>query len=275
MTAGEAATRPDVRLRAAGAAKCQDRAVVAVLRGWTRGHASKRAAILAALTAEGVDVSTIPELTELEQEEMRQKPRPCPSCAAKDAELAAASAKLHAGDAALMAKDAELAETERQLDQARAHLLSEMRDWKRQWSEVCTERDAARARVAELDVAWSTCAYCGARRPVDPTSPTNLYCARCRESSHGRLEAELQAKRSASLCRCCPDCRGPACVGECQRRPCTCDEIPSALDPTVACAPAAAQDPPPEPEPPTRPAPRPSSRCHVSLEHDGVDLLAG
>ena len=88
MTAGEAAARPDVRLRAAGAARCQDRAVVAVLRGWTRGHASKRAAILAALTAEGVDVTTIPELTALEQEEMRQKARPCPACVAKDAELA-------------------------------------------------------------------------------------------------------------------------------------------------------------------------------------------
>lgn len=42
------------------------------------------------------------------------------------------------------------------------------------------------------------CAYCGASRPRDPTSPTNGYCARCRENSHHALEFRL--REANSLC---------------------------------------------------------------------------
>lgn len=41
------------------------------------------------------------------------------------------------------------------------------------------------------------CAYCGSPFPRDKMSPTNGYCARCRERSHHDLEAKLKNAREA------------------------------------------------------------------------------
>jgi hypothetical protein len=229
MTATEASA--STRTRAAIRAQAQiidhvtvsDRLIRDVLLGWPARADSVRVVLDAARTC-GVDVATVPARSPAEVAEWLPKRRgasakTCAACAAKDAELAAASAKLHAVGAALMAKDAELSETERQLEQARAHLLSEMRDWKRQWSEVCTERDAARARVAELEAE----------------------VARLRASSVPVPPVPLASEASAA----------------------------------PAMAPTAKPTLPPRPEPPARLQARQPARCHVSLEHDGVDLLAG
>lgn len=51
------------------------------------------------------------------------------------------------------------------------------------------------------------CAYCGAFRPRDTTSPTNGYCARCRENSHHDLEAKLREARAA--CKAALDSMSP------------------------------------------------------------------
>jgi hypothetical protein len=38
------------------------------------------------------------------------------------------------------------------------------------------------------------------------------------------------------MCRCCPDCNGPACTGPCRNRACVCSEVPSLLDePATVC----------------------------------------
>jgi len=132
-------------LEVSGLAKVRPEAVRRVLRGdevWPRTYRAVRDEY----AAKGVDVPPMAE-----RAARRPPPRPCPACAAKDEELAALRAKVHTAGNALMAKDAELAETERQLEHARQHLLSEMRDWKRQYLEACTERDTARARVLELE----------------------------------------------------------------------------------------------------------------------------
>lgn len=104
------------------AAHCQPRAVARVLKGWL-GQPAKRARITEALAAAGVNVFTIPDLSSDELEEMRQKARPCPACAAKDGELAALRVQFCACEAHM----AELLDAER--------------------AEVST----LRARVAELE----------------------------------------------------------------------------------------------------------------------------
>jgi hypothetical protein len=52
----------------------------------------------------------------------------------------------------------------------------------------------------EQDGQCLRCAQCGRPRPADPTSPTNLYCASCREKTIADLEERLRAWRSWAVC---------------------------------------------------------------------------
>lgn len=102
MTALEASA--STRTRAAIRAQAQvidhvtvsDRLVHDVLLGWPARADSVRV-VLDAARASGVDVATVPARTEAERAEWtakRQGKRPCPACAAKDAELAAIRARI-------------------------------------------------------------------------------------------------------------------------------------------------------------------------------------
>jgi hypothetical protein len=102
MTALEASA--STRTRAAIRAQAQvidhvtvsDRLIRDVLLGWPARADSVRV-VLDAARASGVDVATVPARTDAERAEWtakRQGKRPCPACAAKDAELAAIRARV-------------------------------------------------------------------------------------------------------------------------------------------------------------------------------------
>jgi hypothetical protein len=66
-------------------------------------------------------------------------------------------------------------------------------NWYRESDEWLTWKKVPREEQAER---YLRCAQCGRQCPVDPTSPTNLYCASCREKTIADLEEKLAAWRT-------------------------------------------------------------------------------
>lgn len=162
MTALEASA--STRTRAAIRAQAQvidhvtvsDRLVHDVLLGWPARADSVRV-VLDAARASGVDVGTVPARTEAERAEWtakRQGKRPCHACSAKDAELAKLRAEVERLSEGIGIAQRERGEARDELAKARSHLVEQMQDWKRQWLEVCAERDDVKAHLAALEETY-------------------------------------------------------------------------------------------------------------------------